>query len=64
MAKNRKEVSEDYVKGFADGIKTNQAEWLDIIETKIRYYNSNRNSGKMEERIHKVAILEELKKEV
>lgn len=64
MAKKKKELSEDYIKGFAEGIKTNQAEWADIIETKIRYYNSNRNSGKIEERVHKVAVLEELKKEV
>ncbi len=64
MSKKKKEVSEDYVKGFADGIKTNQTEWIDIIDSKIRYYNSNRKSGKMEERINKVAILEELKKEV
>lgn len=64
MAKKKKELSEDYIKGFAEGIKTNQAEWADIIEAKIRYYNSNRNSGKIEERVHKVAVLEELKKEV
>lgn len=64
MAKKKKEFSEDYVKGFADGIKTNQAEWIDIIEAKIRYYNSNRNSGNMAERVNKVAVLEELKKEV
>lgn len=64
MTKKKKELSEDYIKGFAEGIKTNQAEWADIIETKILYYNSNKNSGKIEERVHKVAVLEELKKEV
>lgn len=64
MAKKKKEFSEDYVKGFAEGIKTNQAEWIDIINTKIRFYNSNRNSGKLTERVNKVAVLEELKKEV
>lgn len=30
----KKKNSEDYMKGFADGIKTNQFEWLDIINTK------------------------------
>lgn len=60
----KKKQSEDYIKGFADGIKTNQAEWIDIINTKINYYNSNKNSGNMTERLNKVAVLEELKKEV
>ena len=55
MAKKKKELSEDYIKGFTEGIKTNQAELVDIIE---------RKSGKMEERVNKIAILEELKKEV
>lgn len=56
--------TEEYIKGFGDGIKTNQAEWLDIINTKIKYYNTNKNSGNMTERLNKVAVLEELKKEV
>ena len=64
MKKKKKEFDKSYVKGFADGIKTNQAEWIDIINSKIRYYNSNKNSGKMVERVYKVAILEELKREV
>ena len=59
-----KEFDESYAKGFADGIKTNQAEWRDIINTKISYYNSNKNSGNMMERLNKVAVLEELKKEI
>lgn len=60
----KRKNSEDYVKGFADGIKTNQSEWTDIINTKINYYNSNKNSGNMTERLNKVAVLEELKKEI
>lgn len=60
----KKKNSEDYMKGFADGIKTNQSEWLDIINTKISYYNTNRTSGNMTERLNKVAVLEELKKEM
>ncbi len=59
-----KKFDESYAKGFADGIKTNQAEWRDIINTKISYYNSNKNSGNMMERLNKVAVLEELKKEI
>lgn len=64
MRVKEKKFDENYAKGFADGIKTNQAEWRDIINTKIKYYNSNRNSGNMTERLNKVAILEELKKEI
>ena len=64
MQKKKKESDKSYVKGLADGIKTNQAEWIDIINSKIRYYNSNKNSGKMVERVYQVAILEELKREV
>lgn len=61
MRKNN--FDENYAKGFADGIKTNHKEWLDIINAKITYYNNNRNSGNAMERLNKVAILEELKKE-
>ena len=64
MKNKEKKFDESYIKGFADGIKTNQADWLDRINTKIRYYNTNRNSGKAMERLNKVAVLEELVKEI
>ena len=64
MKNKEKKFDESYTKGFADGIKTNQADWLDRINTKIRYYNTNRNSGQAMERLNKAAVLEELMKEI
>lgn len=60
----KKKFDESYARGFGDGIKTNQSHWLDVINSKISYYNSNKNSGNMTERLNKVAVLEELKREV
>lgn len=66
MKNKKKDIkkNDEYIQGFADGIKTNQADWLDVINAKIVYYNNNKNSGNITERLNKVAVLEELRKEV
>ena len=66
MTSKKKDIkkTDEYIQGFADGIKTNQADWIDVINAKIKHYNNNKNSGDITERLNKVAVLEELRKEV
>lgn len=62
--KTKAEEKKSFADGFAAGIKANNEEWLDILAAKIKYYKFNKNSGKGQDRLSKVSVLEELKKEM